>query len=51
MLFQNLKLKTNIKTEEQYMVNIKEVKVGKDNTPNYNGALVYNRIAGGDARA
>jgi hypothetical protein len=33
------------------MVNIKEVKIGKDETPNYNGALVFNRVGGGDARA
>jgi hypothetical protein len=51
--FRDLRLKQNIKREEQYLVNLLDLQPEKDNTDvsvNYENSIVVNRIAAGDAR-
>lgn len=51
--FRDLSLKVKIKSDDQYMVNLKDVSPMKDNQlvpDNYSQSIIVNRIACGDAR-
>jgi len=44
-------LKVNIKSDEQYMVNLMEISPNKNEiSVNYENSIIVNRIACGDAR-